>query len=154
MNHANMIYADYTAILPFAPARVFAYLSNPANDRHWQASCVGAELLGAAPAVNCRYRIAFNFLGRKMAFTGEITALEPDREYAFKVVEGPFHYEGRYSLRPHTEGTALHWRFAAEPGGFFGILPVSLVRKVLLSQIEKDMATLARVLQSGHAVAA
>lgn len=142
-----MIHAEYTSILPVAPARVFAYVSNPANDKEWQASCVSAELLGATPAVGCTYKIVFDFVGRKMAFTGEITALEPNREYAFKVVEGAFHYEGRYSLRPHDGGTELRWQFAAEPGRFFGILPVSLVRKVLLSQIEKDMVTLAHTLQ-------
>ncbi len=149
-----MIHADYRYTLPVTPARVFSYLSNPANDKQWQASCVSAELLGAAPQVGCRYTIVFNFLGRKMAFTGEITELEADREYAFKVIEGAFHYAGRYSLRPHVDGTELHWQFAAEPGKFFGILPVSLVRKVLLSQIEKDMVTLARVLHPHGAVAA
>ncbi len=144
-----MIHADYTTIVPHPPARLYAYLSNPANERHWQSSCVDAELLGALPAPGCRYRIVFSFLGRRMPFTGEITHLEPEREYAFRVVEGPFHYEGRYSLRPHPDGTELHWQFAAEPGKFFGVVPVSLVRKVLLSQVEKDLANLAHLLAAG-----
>ena len=112
--HAGAIRAQYSTIMPQPPARLYAYLSNPANERHWQSSCIDAELLGAAPAPGCRYRIAFSFLGRRMAFTGEITALEPEREYAFRVVEGPVHYEGRYSLRPHPGGTEL---VAAARGG-------------------------------------
>jgi len=138
-----MIHAEYTYTLPVPPARAFAYLSNPANDKEWQASCVSAELLSAQPAVGCRYNIVFSFLGRKMQFVGEITTLQADSEYAFKVVDGSFYYEGRYSLRPHPDGTEVFWRFDAEPGKFFGILPASLLRKVLISQIEKDSTKLA-----------
>lgn len=149
-----MIHAEHTYTLPVAPAVAFAYLSNPANDQQWQDSCVSAQLLGPAPAVGCRYRIVFNFLGREMRFTSEITTLEPDREYAFKVVEGAFHYEGRYSVRAHADGTEVHWQFSAQPGKFFGILPASLLRKVLISQIEKDAVTLARLLKAENAIAA
>jgi hypothetical protein len=129
-------------------------LSNPGNDAEWQASCVSAKLLGPVPEPGCRYEIVFSFLGRKMQFVGEITQLEPDQDYAFKVVEGSFYYEGRYTLRPHPVGTQVHWQFAADPGKFFGILPASLLRKVLISQIEKDAVTLARKLTQSLARAA
>lgn len=143
-----MIHADYTYTLPVPPAEAFAYLSHPANDSQWQSSCVSVELLGPAPMVGCRYNIVFSFLGRKMKFTSEIIVSEPDREYAFKVIEGSFYYEGRYRLRPHGDGTEVHWQFDAEPGTFFGILPAALLRKVLISQVEKDSATLARLLKT------
>lgn len=149
-----MIHAEYTYTLPATPAQVFAYVSNPARDSEWQASCVSAELLGAEPAVGCRYNIVFNFLGRKMHFIGEIVRREPYSECAFKVIEGSFHYEGSYSLRPVADGTEVHWKFAAEPGKFFGILPTSVLRKVLVSQIEKDSVTLAHLLKTAAAVAA
>jgi carbon monoxide dehydrogenase subunit G len=149
-----VIHADYTYTLPVPPAEAFVYLSNPANESEWQSSCVSAELLGPAPVAGCRYNIVFSFLGRKMTFTSEITVSEPDREYAFKVIEGPFYIEGRYSLRPHTNGTEVRWQFGAEPGTFFGILPITLLRKVLISQVEKDFVTLARLLTArGTAIA-
>jgi hypothetical protein len=149
-----MIHADYIYTLPVSPAVAFSYLSNPGNDAEWQASCVSAELLGPVPKVGCRYNIVFSFLGRKMQFVGEITKLEADHDYAFKVIDGSFYYEGRYTLRPHPVGTEVHWQFAADPGKFFGILPASLLRKVLISQIEKDAVTLARKLTDTLAVAA
>jgi carbon monoxide dehydrogenase subunit G len=147
-----MIYADHIFTLPVPPAEAFAYLSNPANDAQWQSSCVSAELLDPVPVVGCRYSIVFSFLGRKMKFTSEITVFEPDRECAFKAVAGSFFYEGRYSLRPHADGTEVHWRFAAEPGSFFGILSTALLRKVLISQVEKDSAVLARLLTGRAAI--
>ncbi len=149
-----MINADYTFTLPADPSQVFAYLSNPANDSEWQSACVSAELLGPAPAVGCRYNIVFSLLGRKMNFVSEITLHEPDREYAFKVIEGSFYYEGRYRFRPHADGTEVHWQFGAEPGSFFGILPAALLRKVLISQVEKDSVTLARLLKAPDAAIA
>ena len=137
-----MIHADYRYTLPVSPSAAFDYLANPANDAQWQSSCSQAELLGPAPEVGCRYRIVFNFLSRKMNFTGEISERILDQEYGFKVVDGAFYYEGRYSFRPVEEGVEVHWQFAAEPGKFFGILPASLIRKVLISQVEKDVVTL------------
>jgi hypothetical protein len=139
-----MIHADHRYTLPVSPAEAFAYLANPANDAEWQSSCDRAELLGPVPEPGCRYRIVFNFLGRKMNFLAHITERQPDSEYAFAVIEGSFHYEGRYSFKPVDGGVEVHWQFAAEPGKFFGILPTTLIRKVLISQVEKDVLTLRR----------
>jgi carbon monoxide dehydrogenase subunit G len=137
-----MIHVEHRYTLAVEPAVAFAYLSNPAHDAEWQSTCSAAELLGPAPEPGCRYRIVFNFMGRKMNFLSTITERKPDSEYAFRVVEGAFHYEGRYSFRPVDEGVEVHWQFAAEPGKFFGILPTTLIRKVLISQVEKDVLTL------------
>lgn len=147
-----MIHAAYTHILPVPPEVAFPYLSNPGNDVEWQSSCIKAELLGEVPAVGCRYNITFNFLGRKMEFIGEITTLEADHDYSFRVIEGSFYYEGRYTVTSHPEGSKIYWQFAAEPGKFFGILPASLLRKVLVSQIEKDLVALARMFSTNPVV--
>lgn len=143
-----MIHADYRYALPVSPAEAFDYMANPAHDAEWQGSCIAAELLGPVPEVGCRYTITFNFLSRRMHFVGEITEQVPDREYAFKVIEGSFYYEGRYTFEPAEDGVEVHWQFAAEPGRFFGILPASLLRKVLISQVEKDVVTLRRYFSS------
>lgn len=141
-----MIHADYRYTLPVSPAEAFAYLSNPANDAQWQSSCSAVELLAPQPDVGCRYKIVFNFLSRKMNFLAEIIERTPDREYAFKVIDGPFYYEGRYTLRPHQDGVEIYWQFVAEPGKFFGIVPATILRKVLISQIESDVVKLRKQL--------
>lgn len=146
-----MIRCETRYTLPAPPDVVFDYMANPANDVQWQDSCVEARLLGPEPVAGCRYAIVFSFLGRKMQFTGEITERVPAREFAFKVLEGSFHYEGRYSFRPHAEGTEVHWVFDAEPGKFFGILPASLLRKLLINQVQKDVARLIEMAGKGGA---
>ncbi len=150
-----MINAEYTFTLPVTPDAAFAYLGNPANDAEWQSSCLECRLLDGPPQVGARYAIVFSFLGRRMQFQAVIAESDPVAGvYGFRVVEGPFLYEGRYTFRPHPEGTEVHWRFDAEPGGFFGILPVALIRKVLISQVEKDSGTLRKRFLAAQAQAA
>jgi uncharacterized protein YndB with AHSA1/START domain len=138
------IHAEHRYHLDTPPETAFAYLSDPSHDAEWQGSCVEAQLIDAAPvAVGTRYRILFSFMGRKTPFVGRVTELSPHTEYAFESVEGPFAYHGRYSFRPAAEGGVdVHWQFWTEPGRFFGLIPATLLRKVLVTQVEKDVVGL------------
>ncbi|MFJ4052122.1 SRPBCC family protein [Pseudomonas sp. NPDC089743] len=133
-----MIRAEYSCLLPVDQHQLFAYISDPSNDVHWQGSCVEAQLASSPARLGTEYTIVFSFLGRRMNFRCRITTFEPPHNFGFKVLEGSFLYEGRYSFTAQGEGTRLDWQFDVEPGRFFGILPISLLRKVLISQIEKD----------------
>ena len=139
-----MIDVSYDFFLPVLPEQAFDYLADPSNDTEWQAACRRAELLDSSLRVGSRYRIGFSLLGRQMDFQCEVTERERASRYAFRVLEGSFTYRGAYRLSPEAQGTRVHWCFAAEPGGFFGLLPSSLLRKVLLNQVENDSATLRR----------
>lgn len=142
-----MIHAEYHFTLNTSLEEAFDYLTNPANDADWQSSCDAAQVLTTGPVkAGSHYRITFNFLGRRMNFDCQVTRREPSREYAFAVLEGPFHYEGHYSFKEVDDGVAIHWQFSAEPGGFFGILPASILRKVLISQVERDVVNLRKKL--------
>jgi len=147
-----MIRAQYSRLFNLSRSTLFDYLRNPLNDRHWQSSCAQVELLDGSIEPGSRYAIVFSFLGRRMNFECQITALEPPARYAFKVLQGPFLYEGEYGLEAVPEGTRLSWQFDVEPGRFFGILPVSLLKKVLISQVEKDLSRLATLLQDDAAL--
>lgn len=141
-----MIHADYHFQLQTDPRVGFDFLANPVNDENWQSSCAAVAMDGTTPDVGTGYKITFNFLGRKMDFSCQITEREPLKRYAFKVLEGPFYYQGCYDFTPTDEGLEVHWQFEAEPGRFFGILPSSLLRKVLVSQVERDLVKLRRLL--------
>lgn len=141
-----MIHAEHSFSLPYEAELVFDYLCNPLNDLHWQSSCAAVELLDGHHNVGGGYKIRFDFLGRQMNFRCQITARETNQRYRFKVVEGPFIYEGGYDFTITDKGVDVLWQFAAEPGGFFGILPGVLLRKVLISQVERDLVKLNRLL--------
>ena len=133
-----MIDANHDFWLPAPPGEVFDYLADPKNDARWQASCQAAELLDAPCAAGSRYRITFALLGREMRFLCEVTDRQLPNRYAFRAVEGSFHYSGAYDFDAESDGTRVTWRFQAEPAGFFGLIPASLLRKVLLSQVQQD----------------
>lgn len=139
----SMIHSEYRYHLEVPPAKAFEYLSNPAHDQEWQASCTESVMLNDKTGVGARYRIVFSFMSRRMNFVCEVTDHQPHAEYAFQVVEGPFHYAGRNSLTPADDGGVnVHWQFWAKPARFFGIVPDVLLRKLLVSQVEKDVAGL------------
>lgn len=141
-----MINADYRFQLKTSPDVGFDFLTNPINDQYWQSSCAAVTMDSSKPDIGDDYKITFNFLGRKMDFSCQITEREPMKRYAFKVIEGPFFYQGCYDFTPVEDGLDVHWQFEAEPGRFFGILPANLLRKVLVSQVERDLVKLRRLL--------
>jgi hypothetical protein len=138
-----MIRAEHWFVLPGSPAEAFAVLSDPARDPDWVTACLRTTLLDGPPAPGRRYEITFDFLGRIMDFLVEINVFEPAQHSRFTTLAGPFHYIGnyRYNLQPDGS-TEVHWTFDVEPGEFFGLMPDSLIRKFLVSQVEKDAAAL------------
>lgn len=138
-----MITVEHRFTLPAPPARAFVVLAQPENDPLWQSACRSATLHQAPCALGSHYDIVFDFLGRGMRFECEIIRHAPGESYAFKVVTGSFHYEGHYHFEAAAgDQTQVLWRFSAEPGSFFGLIPTGLIRKVLLSQFERDVPAL------------
>lgn len=149
-----LIEARHEFILPVAPERAFALLSDPEQDPVWQTACVSSKLLDGPPHVGGRYEITFKLIGKTMPFTVEITTFEPGVLSEFRSLEGPFGYVGSYAYTPvEDQGTLVRWKFDVEPGDYFGITPKSLVRKLLVSQVKSDTEKLAKHLlkaQAGH----
>ncbi|MFX7194239.1 hypothetical protein ABTI46_20715, partial [Acinetobacter baumannii] len=54
-----------------------------------------------------------------------------------------------YHFKPHPEGTWIEWIFVAEPGGFFGVFPVALLKKMVLAQFKKDLINLQALAKKG-----
>jgi uncharacterized protein YndB with AHSA1/START domain len=143
-----MIKAEYGFDLPVSPKEAFALLSDPAQDPEWQAACVDVRLLNGAARAGGRYEITFQLIGKRMTFTVEVTEFEPGHRSKFHVLEGPFKYIGTYDYTENEDGTTgVHWTFEVEPGDYFGIMPKSLLRKVLVNSVKKDSSKLAEKLR-------
>ena len=147
-----MINAEHTFDLPVPPVEAFDLLSDPAKDPDWQTACVRTELLDGPAHAGGRYEITFALVGRRMDFTVEITDYDPGRRSAFKVLDGPFSYVGTYVYTERADGnTTVHWTFDVDPGSYFGVMPLALVKKLLVSQVKKDSGRLAHRLRQGVA---
>jgi Polyketide cyclase / dehydrase and lipid transport len=147
-----MINAEHRFTLPVTPEEAFSLLSDPAKDPEWQSACVETKLLDGQAKAGCRYEITFRIIGRLMTFTVEILTYEPGVRSEFRAIEGPFGYFGRYDYTERQDGSVdVHWRFDVDPGDYFGIMPVSIVKKLLISQVKKDSGRLAARLSALHA---
>jgi uncharacterized protein YndB with AHSA1/START domain len=83
---------------------VFAFVTDPARLPEWQGSD-GVERLTPGPVrAGTRLREARALLGRRVESITEVTAYEPDRRFAIRILSGP---------APVADG----WAFEAIPGG-------------------------------------
>jgi len=140
---------NYNFVLPGARETVFAYIANPAHESRWRTACTESVVSEGPIGVGTTYENAFAFSGRALRFIGEITAYEPGQRYAFRSTGGSFPVEGEYSFHDHPEGTEVRMHLAAEPGRFFGIVPLMLLRKLMLAELQRDVAALARRVKGG-----
>ncbi|RKN40379.1 SRPBCC family protein [Streptomyces hoynatensis] len=139
-----MIEATHEFRLPVSPEEAFRWLSDPARDPEWQSACQETRLLNGPARPGCHYEIVFQMVGRRLAFSVEITDFEPGRHSRFAVLDGPFRYVGSYRYAEQEPGTTqVRWTFDVDPGDYFGIMPKSLLKKVLVTQVKKDSRALA-----------
>ena len=89
------------------PAAVAAYMTDPANDPEWIGGVKEARLLGEPPiAVGSRVRRVATFLGRRIVYVNEVTALD-DRQLDMRSIEAPFPMRITDSFEPDRGGTRV-----------------------------------------------
>ncbi|MDQ0785508.1 carbon monoxide dehydrogenase subunit G [Streptomyces sp. B3I7] len=144
MSKDETVRAEYTFSVPVPPQEAFARISDPEQDPEWQAAVTGVTLRGGEPRPGCRYDIVFQLIGKRMEFTVEIDEFEPGRLSKFHTLSGPVSYQGTYAYTANEDGgTDVHWTFDVQPGDYFGIMPKTLLRKVLINSVKKDSGKLA-----------
>jgi len=127
---------------------VFAFISNAENLPLWRATALEVRSASSGPiGVGSVFRGRFTFLGRPFDGNFEISAHDPHRSYATRMVDGPFPLETRYTLEPIESGTRLLFVAEGEPGGFFKLaepLVVSLAKR----SFEADLHNLKEMLEA------
>ena len=129
---------------------VFAYTTVVDNNVVWTSGLLEAHKVTDGPfGVGTRIERVSKFLGRRMTYTIEITAVEPGRRIEMSTTAAPFpltvHYE--YEDAPGG-GTVFRIHTFGEPGMFFG-LAMPIVTPAVRRSIAHDVATLKDVLEQG-----
>ena len=132
------------------PREVFAFLTELGNVPRWQSGVKDVRPEGEGElAVGSRFLEVREFMGRRAESTLEVTALEPEREFSIRVVEGPIPFAVRHLLAPEATGTRLTVRGEGEPGGVLK-LGGGLVAGAVKRQSGADLARLKRLLGGGQ----
>ena len=121
------------------PEDVFAYVTDPSRFTEWQDAVVSAQLQGDAPMTQgSRLSLTRRMGRREQTMTSELTAYDPPRGYAFRVLDGPVRASGNGKLEPIGDGNRTRFTFELDfEGHGIGKLLIPLfVRR----QAEKELA--------------
>ncbi|MBS2031629.1 MAG: SRPBCC family protein [Deltaproteobacteria bacterium] len=130
-------------VLPFPRERVSAFAGDPTNAPAWYANIKSVEWKTPPPVViGSRMAFVAQFLGRRLAYTYEVTELVPGDKLVMRTAEGPFPMETTYLWADAGLGhTRMVLQNRGEPAGF-SKLAAPLMSVAMRSAMAKDLARL------------
>ena len=129
------------------PDEVAAVAGDPGRAPEWYANIASVEWETPPPlAVGSRMAFVAHFLGRRIAYTYEVTELVPDRRLVMRTAQGPFPMETTYTWEPAGGGTRMTLRNRGHPTGF-GSIAAPLMARSIRRANTKDLKALRALLE-------
>ncbi|MFJ7777710.1 SRPBCC family protein [Streptomyces yangpuensis] len=130
--------------------RVAAYAADPAHAPEWYANIESVQWQTPPPvAVGSQVAFVARFLGRRLAYTYEVTDYEPGSRLVMRTAEGPFPMETTYTWERYGEGAAqtrMTLRNRGEPRGFASVGAAVMAAAMRRAQ-KKDLAALKALIE-------
>jgi uncharacterized membrane protein len=129
-------------------AEVSGYAGDPGNAPEWYANIDSVEWRTAPPvAVGSRMDFVARFLGRRLAYTYEVTELVPGERLVMRTAQGPFPMETTYTWHAVGDGrTRMTLRNRGRPEGFSRWVAPLMATAVRRAN-RKDLARLRALLE-------
>jgi len=129
-------------------AEVAAYAAEPANAPSWYVNIKAVEWKSSPPlAVGTKVAFVAQFLGRRLAYTYELTEFVPGERLVMRTAEGPFPMETSYTWQALDERrTRMTLRNCGEPTGF-AALAAPFMASAMRRANRKDLARLKAILE-------
>jgi uncharacterized membrane protein len=127
---------------------VASYACDPNNATAWYENIRAVEWESPRPlAVGSQIAFVAEFLGRRLAYTYEVTEFVPGERFVMRTAEGPFPMETTYTWEDTSDGaTRMALRNRGEPAGFARIAAVVMVRAMRRAN-RKDLRRLKQILE-------
>jgi len=128
---------------------VAAYVSDPDNATTWYENIKAVEWKSSKPvAVGSRIGFVAQFLGRRLAYTYEVTEMVPGERFVMSTAEGPFPMETTYTWEDTPNGgTKMTLRNLGEPSGFSRVAAPIMVSAMRRAN-RKDLIRLKEILEA------
>lgn len=130
-------------------AEVADYTADPDNATSWYRNITRVEWRSPKP-VTVGSQIDFEavFLGRKLAYTYEVTQLEPGSRFVMRTAQGPFPMETTYTWSDTPDGgTRMTLRNRGTPSGFSKLFAPMMAPAIRRAN-RKDLARLKEILEA------
>ena len=131
-------------------AEVAAFAGDPTNAPEWYVNIDTVEWQ-TPPPVGVGSRMAFiaRFLGRRLAYTYEVTELVPRERLVMRTADGPFPMETTYTWQPlDADATRMTLRNRGRPAGFSALVGPFMAGAMRRANT-KDLAALRVRLEAG-----
>jgi uncharacterized protein YndB with AHSA1/START domain len=131
-------------------AEVAAYAGDPANAPEWYANIRSVEWRTPPPlGVGSRLDFVATFLGRRLAYTYEVTELVPGERLVMRTAQGPFPMETTYTWQALDENaTRMTLRNRGRPSGF-SVLVAPFLSAAVRRANHADLTRLRTRLEAG-----
>lgn len=126
---------------------VAAYAGDPGNAPEWYVNIRSVEWRTQPPVrVGSQLDFVAQFLGRRIAYTYEVTELEPGKRLVMATAEGPFPMQTTYTWSETPRGTRMTLRNTGEPSGFSKVT-APVMELAMRRATTKDLARLKSLLE-------
>jgi uncharacterized membrane protein len=132
---------------------VATYMIDPEHDPAWIGGVREVRMETPPPlAVGSRVARVAHFLGRRVEYVNEVTALDPARVLDMRSVKAPFPMRVTYSFEAAGGNgtTIVRNRVRGAPGGFFSLVG-PLLGPMVKRSVQKDLERLRDVLEAAPA---
>jgi hypothetical protein len=133
---------------------VAGYACDPDNATAWYRNIQLVEWKSPRPlSVGSRLAFVAQFLGRRLAYTYEVTELIPGERFVMSTWEGPFPMETTYTWVDTADGgTRMTLRNRGQPAGFAKVA-ARVMARAMRNANRKDLRCLKQILE-GHGTSA